>query len=96
MDASEKHQQCVEKFVDLANKLQQEGFEESVISAALMAASGVYSTFVAAGNEGGLEPSGVDKVVTAYRGTLEHIQAFKKAECTAKRGTENGEGTDNS
>ncbi len=96
MDAAEKHQHCVTQFVELANKLQQESFEEPVISAALMAASGVYATFVAAGNEGGLEPTGVDKVVAAYRGTLEHIQSYKKAESAAKVTTEDSETTDNS
>jgi len=46
----------------------------------LMTASGVYATFVAAGNKGALEPGGVDKVVAVYRRTLEHHQKVKKAQ----------------
>jgi hypothetical protein len=45
-----------------------------------MAASGIYATYMAAGNAGALEPTGVDKVVAAYRQTLEHIQNRKKEE----------------
>ena len=96
MNDSEKHQHCITKFVDLANQLHQEDFEEPMISAALMAASGVYATYVAAGNAGGLEASGVDKVVAAYRGSLEHIQNFKKAESEKNQAKETNETTDNS
>ena len=42
-----------------------------MISAALMAASGIYATYSAAGNTGALEPSGVDKVVALYRKNLD-------------------------
>ena len=45
-----------------------------------MAASGIYATYISAGNAGGLQPSGVDKVVMMYRRNLEHIQERKKAE----------------
>ena len=45
-----------------------------------MTASGVYATYVAAGNQGTLEPSGVDKVVDVYRRTLEHHQRTKRAQ----------------
>ena len=48
-----------------------------------MAASGIYATFITAGNTGGLQPSGVDKVVMMYRRNLEHIQERKKAESDA-------------
>ncbi|MGB5488341.1 MAG: hypothetical protein WBN06_13180, partial [Lysobacterales bacterium] len=56
------------------------GHTPQLISAALMAASGIYATFITAGNTGGLQPSGVDKVVMMYRRNLEHIQERKKAE----------------
>jgi len=55
-----------------------------MVSAALMAASGIYVTYVTAGNDGGLQPSGVDKVVMMYRRNLEHIQERKKAENQAE------------
>ena len=75
----EKHQYCTNKFIELANQLRKEEIDPSLVSGALMTASGVYATYVAAGNNGALEPGGVDKVVAVYRRTLEHHQAVKKA-----------------
>ena len=80
MNDRESHDHCTRKFIDLANELKNEGHSLHLISAALMAASGIYATFVTAGNTGGLQPSGVDKVVMMYRRNLEHIQERKKAE----------------
>ena len=79
MSEREDHDKCTNKFIDLANELKNEGSDPQLISAALMAASGIYATFVTAGNTGGLQPSGVDKVVMMYRRNLEHIQEVKKA-----------------
>jgi hypothetical protein len=76
----ESHNECTTKFIDLANELKDQGHDPQVISAALMAASGIYATFITAGNAGGLQPSGVDKVVLMYRRNLEYIQERKKAE----------------
>ena len=80
MNDGEKHNHCTHKFIDLANELAKEGIDPKLVSGALMAASGIYATFIAAGNTGGLEPSGVDKIVTMYRKNLEHIQKRKKEE----------------
>jgi hypothetical protein len=80
----EQHNQCTHKFIALANELKEEGIEPKMVSAALMAASGIYATYVSAGNEGGLQPSGVDKIVMMYRRNLEHIQTRKKQESEAK------------
>jgi hypothetical protein len=80
----ENHDHCTRKFIELANGLKDEGYNVNLISAAMMAASGIYATFVTAGNAGGLQPSGVDKVVMMYRRNLEHIQERKKAENAAK------------
>ena len=80
MSDREKHNHCTHKLIDLANELGTEGYDPQMISAALMSASGIYSTFITAGNTGGLQPSGVDKVVMMYRRSLEHIQERKKAE----------------
>jgi hypothetical protein len=76
----EKHQYCTNKFIELANQLKKEGIEPSMVSGSLMTASGIYATYVAAGNKGALEPGGVEKVVDVYRRTLEHYQVVKKAE----------------
>ena len=80
MNDRESHNECTNKFIGLANELKDQGHTPQMVSAALMAASGIYSTFISAGNTGGLQPSGVDKVVMMYRRNLEHIQERKKAE----------------
>ena len=84
MSERENHNLCTSKFIDLANELKDLGHSPQLISAALMSASGIYATFITAGNSGGLQPSGVDKVVMMYRRNLEHIQERKKAENEAK------------
>ncbi len=80
MSNKESHNHCTHKFIDLDNELKGQGHEPQLVSAALMAASGIYTTYITAGNAGGLQPSGVDKVVMMYRRSLEHIQERKKAE----------------
>jgi len=80
LDDRESHNHCTQKFIELANELKNQGNDPQLVSAALMAASGIYATFVTAGNTGGLEPSGVDKVVMMYRRNLEHIQERKREE----------------
>jgi len=80
----ESHNECTNKFIELANELKDQGHSPQLVSAALMSASGVYATYISAGNDGGLQPSGVDKVVLMYRRNLEHIQELKKAEKEAK------------
>lgn len=84
MSDRDKHNYCTNKFIDLANELKKEGMPIPMVNAALMSASGIYATYSAAGNTGGLEPSGVDKVVELYRRNLEHIQELKRAEAAEK------------
>ena len=84
MNDVEKHSYCTNKFIELANEFKGEGIDTTLISGALMTASGVYATYVASGNEGALEPSGVDKVVALYRRTLEHHQAVKRSQLQAE------------
>lgn len=90
MDEQEKHRYCTNKFIELANQLKDEKIDSTLISGALMTASGVYATYVAAGNNGALEPSGVDKVVDLYRRTLEHHQEVKRTQLQAGKGTSAG------
>jgi hypothetical protein len=80
VDDQERHRYCTNKFIELANQLKDEEIDPMLVSGALMTASGIYATYVAAGNKGALEPSGVDKVVALYRRTLEHHQRVKKSE----------------
>ena len=77
-EQEQQHQYCTNRFIDLANQLKDEKIDPALVSGALMTASGIYATFVAAGNEGTLERSGVDKVVALYRTTLEKFQRLKK------------------
>jgi len=77
---AEMHIEVMNRFIELANTIKDEEVGTHVISAALMSASAVYATYVAAGNEGGLHPSGVEKVVDAYRQQLEQVQAAKQAQ----------------
>jgi hypothetical protein len=79
----QNHNHCTGKFIDLANELKEQGYNSQLVSAALMAASGIYATYTAAGNSGALEQSGVDKVADMYKRNLEHIQERKKAEIEA-------------
>jgi len=76
----QQHQQCMQRFVDLANTLKNEGLPTRVISAALMTASGVYTTYTVAGNAGGLNDSGIEKITEAYRQNLQNIQLAKREE----------------
>ena len=85
MNDREDHQNCTTRFIELANEMKNEGLDRNLVSAALMSASGIYATYVAAGNAGALERTGVDKVVSIYRDNLEHIQERKKEEVLAKQ-----------
>lgn len=84
MNDREKHHYCTNKFIKLANELRKEDIAPSVVSAALMTASSVYATYSAAGNNGVLQESGVEKVMAVYRRTLEEHQAVKKAQLLEK------------
>ena len=75
---SEIHQECVNRFVDLANTMKGEGIDINLVSHGLMTASSVYTTYVVGGNEGGLTGSGVEKVSEVYKRELERIQQVKK------------------
>ncbi|MCB1675280.1 MAG: DUF3144 domain-containing protein [Halioglobus sp.] len=68
----------MQRFIELANSMKDEGVDRRVVSAGLMTASAVYATYVFAGNDGMLAPAGVDKVAAAYKQQLEHTQRAKK------------------
>src|SRR5690625_8008395 len=79
------HDQATNEFIALANPLVDDrGLERNLVSAALMAASGVYATFIAAGNQGFLAENGVDKVAGIYKNNLAYIQKRKKEELEAQ------------
>lgn len=84
MNDSVNHNRVVGEFIDLANKLQKQDLDPQLISAGLMAASGVYVTFITAGNHGVLKDSGIDKAVEMYTNNLRFIQEQKRKELEAK------------
>ncbi len=86
---SESHLQCMERFIELANTMKNDGVPTRVVSAALMTASGLYATYSVAGNEGGLNASGVDKVTAAFKQNLENIQLAKREQADAAAGQSN-------
>jgi len=77
-DNSEILQEFTSKFIEMANNLANDGESKETVSAALMSASAFYATYAAAGNEGGLTASGVDKMTEMYKSTLQSVQAYKK------------------
>ena len=72
------HRECVNRFIALANTMKDEGIDIKLVNAALMTSSGLYTSYMAGGNEGGLTESGVEKVTEVYRQELARIQAIKK------------------
>lgn len=74
----QQHQDCTNRFIELANRMKDEGVDPALVNGALMTASGIYATYVAAGPNGSLEPTGVKKVVDLYQNTLERFQHIKK------------------
>ena len=81
----ENHQACMNRFIELANQMKDEGIATNVVSTAMMSASAVYATFVlSGGNTGGLTESGVDKVTAAYRQHLQRVQEMRREEEQAR------------
>ena len=80
MAKSEEQQvmDAINRFIDEANALKDEGVDINLVSAALMSASCIYATYAAGGNQGGLTAQGVDKVAGVYRTELERIQQVKR------------------
>jgi len=75
---AEIHRECVNRFIQLANTMKDEDIDINLVSGGLMTASGLYASYVAGGNDGGLTESGVEKVAMVYKRELERIQQIKK------------------
>jgi hypothetical protein len=73
----EQYAECMQRFIDFANSMKDEGIETRLVSAGLMSASAIYSTYVFAGNEGRLNAAGVEKLLEAYRQQLDQVQLAK-------------------
>jgi len=81
----EHHNKLTNQFVALANKMKDDGDDINLISAALMASSAIYATYITSGNEGYLQQSGIDKVANTYKENLAFIQEVKKVEQEEKQ-----------
>ena len=77
-DHASDYRRSTQRFIELANTMKDEGLDPGLVSQALMSSSGVYATYAIAGNEGALNPSGVDKLVELYKASLEEIQHTRK------------------
>lgn len=82
-DPNKQHDKAVQKLITLTNQFKDEGIDTRVISAALITTAGIYGTFAEAGNQGFLQPSGVDVLTDRFRKQLEFIQERKKDELRA-------------
>ena len=79
----QQYAECMQRFIDFANSMKDEGIETRLVSAGLMSASAIYGTYAFAGNDGRLAPAGVEKMLEAYRQQLEQVQ-LAKAETQGK------------
>lgn len=68
----------VNRFIAIANELKDQGVDVKLVNTALQLASGTYATYLAAGNEGYLQASGIEKVTEGYKHNLTRLQELKK------------------
>ena len=84
MSDQEQQMQATNKFIELANEMKDQGMPIHVVSWSMLTAAAVYSTFSVAGNSGGLNPSGVDKVVNSFRDCMNQVQEARKQDLVDK------------
>ena len=77
MTAAEQKIECVNRFIDLANEMKNEGKSLELISSGFMAACSVYSTYAVTGNDGALMDSGVEKMAALFKEELANVQQAK-------------------
>ena len=78
MSDQDQQMQATNKFIELANEMKDQGVPVHVVSWSMLTAAAVYSTYSVAGNTGGLNPSGVDKVVNSFRDCMNQVQEARK------------------
>ena len=84
MSDQDRHLESMNRFIALANEMKGDGVPTHVVSWAMMTASAVYATYSVAGNTGGLNPSGIDKLADSYKQCLMQVQDARKDELRAK------------
>ena len=80
MSDQEQQMAATNRFITLANELKDDGTPVHVVSWSMLTAAAVYATYSVAGNTGGLNPSGVDKVVDSFRDCMNRVQDARKRE----------------
>ena len=80
MSDQDQQLEVMNRFIALANDIKDEKVPVHVVSWAMLTASAVYATYSVAGNSGGLNPSGVDKVVDSFRDCMSQVQDARKRE----------------
>ncbi len=78
-DRDQIHQEAVNRIIELANQMHEEGIARNLVGASLLTAAGLYSSYVVGGNTGGLTESGIEKVTLMFKRELERVEALKKA-----------------
>ena len=84
MSDQDQQMQATNRFIELANEMTNQGMPIHVVSWSMLTAAAVYSTFSVTGNSGGLNPSGVDKVVNSFRDCMNQVQEARKQELVDK------------
>ena len=76
---SEVIEECLDRFIECANTLKDDGIDPKLVSHAMMCASTVYITYALAGNDGYLADKDQDRVVGVYKNDLQRIQTIKQS-----------------
>lgn len=77
MAVAEQKVECVNRFIELANAMTNEGKSREMVSSGLMTACAVYATYVVTGNDGALRESGIDKITNLFKQELVQVQQAK-------------------
>ncbi|MEY2907592.1 MAG: hypothetical protein RLZZ602_115 [Pseudomonadota bacterium] len=91
MNEQEKAQEAMVQFIELANKLKNDGLPVKVVSWGLMNASATYATYSVVGNAGALTESGIDKVAEVYKVSLNKVTEARRREAEQRAQSENKE-----
>lgn len=92
MSAAEKKIECVNRFIELANTMTNDGASRAVVSSGLMTACAVYATYIVTGNEGALRESGIEKITNLFKEELSQVQ-HAKIEQASREGSEMPDGS---
>lgn len=74
----ELHHECMQRLIELANKMAKEGMPPRVVGAGLMTASCVYSTYLEVGNDASLDEAGVARIAEGYKKHLVFAQKSRQ------------------